>query len=114
MGRPRETNAREKHLTLRLTLDELITVHEAARRAGQSLSDFARERILKEKKRAKPKVTLLAGLDPELWMQVRKVGVNLNQIAHRLNSAERPALPPDLPPLLAHIRALLRLPMAGP
>lgn len=113
MGRPVGTNVRDQILTLRLTMDELVAVHEAARRSGQSLSDFIRERILKARKPPKPRVTLLAGLDPELWVQVRKVGVNLNQIAHRLNSAEHPHVLPELPPLLSEIRKLLRLPVAG-
>lgn len=113
MARPLEPNTRDKILTLRLTLNELIAVHDAASRAGLSVSEFARERLLKAHKARKRRVEPIPGIDPELWIQVRKIGVNLNQIAHRLNAAEVPFVPPDLDGLIAHIRRLLTLPVAS-
>jgi hypothetical protein len=56
----------------------------------------------------KPKAAPQPFFDPDIWTQIRRIGVNLNQIAHRLNADRHPA-PPTLEPLLKDIRLLLSL-----
>lgn len=46
-------------------------------------------------------------MEPGSFHQIRRLGVNLNQIARRLNAQDMPA-PPELAPLLAEIHAALR------
>jgi hypothetical protein len=46
-------------------------------------------------------------MDPASFHQIRRLGVNLNQIAKRLNAQDIPA-PPELAPLLAEIDAVLK------
>lgn len=113
MARPREANPRDQRITLRLTADELLKAHTRARKSGLTVADFARSRMLKPTRPSKAASGRPPAIDPELWIQVRKLGVNLNQIAHRLNAMEEPELPPDLDPLLREIRALLAHPIAA-
>jgi hypothetical protein len=46
-------------------------------------------------------------MEPASFHQIRLLGVNLNQIARRLNAQDIPP-PPELAPLLAEIHAALR------
>jgi Bacterial mobilisation protein (MobC) len=51
-------------------------------------------------------------LEPATFHQIRLLGVNLNQIARRLNVQDMPA-PPALAPLLAEIHAVLQKALTG-
>jgi hypothetical protein len=103
MARPRKTEPRDQHIAFRLTLVEAIAVSERATRAGQSLSDYARQATLAHRPRRREATF---ALEPATFRQIRMLGVNLNQIAKRLNAQDLPA-PPELAPLLAAIQALL-------
>ncbi len=104
MKRPRDPDARRvHHLSVRLTLEEFITLREAADAAHQTPSDYARSAILRSRP---PRRHNILRLEPAHFFQIRMLGVNLNQIARRLNSSDQPA-PPELQPLLAHIHAAL-------
>ena len=46
MARPRQAEVRDHSVTLRLTLPELLELRERAARAGQSVSDYLRQRAL--------------------------------------------------------------------
>ena len=46
-------------------------------------------------------------MEPATFHEIRRLGVNLNQIARRLNAQDMPA-PPELAPLLAEIHAALK------
>jgi mobilization protein NikA len=103
MPRPRKPEVRDQHLTLRLTLEEMIALRERASNSGRSLTDFARNALLSA--RPPPRPNHFA-FEPATYFQIRMLGVNLNQIARRLNSTDAPA-PPELQPLLAAITAAL-------
>lgn len=107
MGRKTVENPRNAFMRLRFTARERLAVETAAAAAGMNLSDYARTVLLREKgqtraaTKAKTRMT-----DPGVEIQLRRIGVNLNQIAHRLNAQDLPA-PAELTPLLTEIRSLL-------
>ncbi|MCP4184875.1 MAG: MobC family plasmid mobilization relaxosome protein, partial [Hyphomicrobiales bacterium] len=45
-------------------------------------------------------------IDQALLVELNRVGVNLNQIAHKVNAGR--SLPPDFPDVLAEVRAAVR------
>lgn len=105
MARPRkdEHEKRQAHLPpVRLTEAELITIGDQARAAGLSLSDFARRRLLGESVTPRP-----SAADARLLSELNRCGVNLNQIAHRLNRSQD--LRYDLSAVLAELSRVLSL-----
>jgi Bacterial mobilisation protein (MobC) len=112
VARPRQAVVREKKLTMRLTEAELQSLLLCAAKSGQTLTEYGRCRLLTGKA-AKAKAAPRPFLDPDVWTQIRRIGVNLNQIAHRLNADRHPA-PPTLEPLLKDIRQLLSRKLAPP
>lgn len=105
MARPRkdEHEKRQAHLPpVRLTEAELITIGDQARAAGLSLSDFARRRLLGESVTSRP-----SAADARLLSELNRCGVNLNQIAHRLNRGQD--LRYDLSAVLAELSRVLSL-----
>src|SRR5262245_9222135 len=108
MARPRQNEARDQHIAFRLTLEEALALRERAARVGQSLSNYARDAALSRRpcpqcQEGKGPFAMEAGS----FHQVRRLGVNLNQIAKRLNAQDMPA-PPELAPLLAEIHSVLK------
>ena len=93
-------------MNFRLTLEEALRLRERAARAGQSLSDYARDAALRAAPRRSNSRRPFA-MEPASFHQIRLLGVNLNQIARRLNAQDLPA-PPELAPLLREIQAALR------
>lgn len=108
MPRPRTGQGRrEHHVSIRLTLEEFIALREAAALSRQTLSDYSRNAVL----RVRPQRPNVLRFEPAAFFQIRMLGVNLNQIARRLNSMDQPT-PPELAPLLADIHAALRRALA--
>jgi len=84
MGRPKID--REKKLSqrfiFRITEDELKRLNKAAEICGQAPGTIARAKLFKGKfPEAKT-----AKLDLNTFLELKKIGVNLNQIAKKLNS----------------------------
>lgn len=77
---------RSQELRLRVTPEEKETLRDQATKRGLSLSDFARERILKisplrkRRRRSLDEKAMASAL-----AQLGRFGGNLNQIAHALN-----------------------------
>jgi plasmid stability protein len=92
-------------VNFRLTLEEALALRERAARAGKSMSDFARDAALAARVAPAGPVRPFA-MEAASFHQIRKLGVNLNQIAHRLNAQDMQA-PQELAPLLAEIHAAL-------
>jgi hypothetical protein len=97
-------------VNFRLTLEEALRLRQQATRAGQSISDYARAAALSAAGRRPGHIRPFA-MEPASFHQIRMLGVNLNQIAKRLNSQDLPA-PPELAPLLREIQAALRQALA--
>jgi hypothetical protein len=111
MARPRQAEVRDQRVNFRLTLEEAVRLRERASRAGQSLSNYARDAALGAVVRRSNAAHPFA-MEPASFHQIRLLGVNLNQIARRLNAQDLPA-PPELAPLLADIQAALRKALAA-
>ena len=119
MSRPKIPDPRDLRITVRVTVKEFIRARHAADKRGQTLADFARERILKPaRKRRQPAVIVEHdAIDPDTRHQIRKIGVNINQIAHRLNATGE-IVPSQLIEALALLRRIINrsieVPPRGP
>ena len=76
---------RGKQLHIRLDEDEFNKLEEKAKLARSSTAKFCRDKLLYEKSH-KAKSTTSNQI--ELLNQLNKIGVNLNQLAHRANKNE--------------------------
>lgn len=109
MARPTSTKtARTRHVSFRLSAEEHFKLMDKAQRSGMSVGDFVRARALQARKRKAREIEVSAPLPGELGLaqQLRKIGVNVNQIAHHCNRFQVPP-PADLAPLLTEIRQIL-------
>ena len=100
MARPplRPEERRDDRLpNLRVTAAERVLVDERAAAAGLTLVEYCRRAIFKS--RIAPK---RGTVDQALLVELNRVGVNLNQIAHKVNAGRN--LPPDFPEALAEVR----------
>jgi hypothetical protein len=113
MARPRTGEARDRRVNFRVTLEEAVRLRERAARAGQSISDYARDAALRARSARRTARRVPFAMQPASFHQIRLLGVNLNQIARRLNAQDIPP-PPELAPLLAEIQAALRKAFARP
>lgn len=86
---------------LRVTASERAMIEEKAFKAGLTLAGYCRRAIFKA--RFTPVRT---STDQALLVELNRVGVNLNQIARRVNAGRN--LPPDFPDVLAEVREAVR------
>lgn len=107
--------------TFRFTAAELTRLENRARARRQSLSTYVRATLFDRDEGAAPegkpalepadypvqRSRASTGRDRSLTNQLRKIGTNLNQIAHRMNERHIPT-PRDLPMLLDQIRDIVR------
>ena len=93
MARPKSdpTNRRTAQLNLRLSPVELAALQSKAEAAGTNLTAFTRAAALSRKLPAAP----VSSVDFETRQELRRIGVNLNQIAKAMN-ARSEALPASL------------------
>jgi hypothetical protein len=88
MARPKSSEAAilSSRLILRLTKRELTSLQDYARLCGKSVSDVVRDKIVKGRfpSPKQPKIDL------QTYMELKKIGVNLNQVARVLNSGRSP------------------------
>lgn len=121
MPRPLKEDPRDCFKTFRFTASEITRLENRARARGQTLSTLVRSVLL----RPEPEETGVTsngqnGAYPAteptyraahatriLIDQVRRLGVNLNQIAHRMNERRTPP-PRELILVLDEIRAVVR------
>lgn len=96
MARPRKdaSERRTNLLPVRLTPAERLRIEKDALGAGLTASDFVRTQALKK---GRPVVRETVTLDPAVFDELRRIGVNLNQIARRANQSGR------ISPALSHV-----------
>ena len=101
MARPRKAAEDRRSEIVRFTVrpDELVRIHKAAARSGRTLSAYARAmalsgRVVMQQSRS---------LSPDDFDELRRIGVNLNQLARVANRKG------DLPPGLARLCATIEL-----
>lgn len=109
MARPKQILVRSRHVTFRVTDEELVHIMLKAVKSGQSLSAFARAKVMASRTRRTAQddaEIYIEAIDRALFDELRRQGVNLNQIARHCNQHRVPP-PPSLEPLLQAIRHLL-------
>ena len=105
IGRPRKAPAEQRSERLpgvTLTPAERHHVELTAERAGLSVMEFCRRAIMGQRvlaRRPAEKITA------DLLAELNRVGVNINQIAHAVNSGR--GLPYDMPEVVAELRMVL-------
>jgi hypothetical protein len=96
-GRPKAARVKDHWISFRVTAEEHFQLIEKAQRSGMGPGDFARSRALRgiarAKKSAPSTVPIFGDATRAVFHELRKQGVNLNQIAHHCN---RHQLPPPL------------------
>jgi hypothetical protein len=110
---------RDHYITVRVTAADHFKVLDRARRSGVSLTDFARDRVLRGIARKKTSVTSAAEevwIDDvmplvqavrQVWHELHKIAINLNQIAHHCNRHQMPP-PAAYQDVLAQLLSLLQ------
>lgn len=122
LKRSRSDGPRSAKLQLRATEAECLALRQAASLSGQTLTDFLRTTLLdaaavtrvdprpakSEITRARwPRQVAASTLDWLAWDQVRRIGVNLNQMVKLCHSHRQPP-PPDAYALVQQIHQLLQ------
>lgn len=84
MPRPRKATVEQRtsRLNLRLTDGEMAQLSAAAAQAGMTPSAYARHRALN----ARPPQAAPPIINRDAFVELVRVGTNVNQIAHRLNA----------------------------
>ena len=88
MSRPRvnENDRRIVQVNIRLTIEESNSVNEYATTSGLSPANWIRHKIFT----GKNPPARLSPLDASIYQELKKIGVNLNQAAHKLNQGDFP------------------------
>jgi hypothetical protein len=119
IGRPKAEVVRDHYITVRVTAAEHFKVLDKARRAGVSVTDFARDRVLRGIARKRKTIASAAEevwLDDvmplvravrEVWHELHKLCINVNQIARHCNRHQVPP-PAEYAEVLAMLLALLQ------
>lgn len=104
MARPRKPPADLHSETIRFTATpaEYVRIHQNAAAAGLNPSDYVRKRVLT----GKTVVHDTRSLDPALYDQLRRIGVNLNQAVRFLHAFEE--VPPELAATAAAVEHFLK------
>jgi hypothetical protein len=92
-GRPKGTRVRDHWITFRVTAEEHFQLMEKAHRSGMSPGEYARSRALRGIARAKKDATtvpVFGEATRDVFHELRKQGVNLNQIARHCNQHQVP------------------------
>ena len=88
MGRPRinDSDKRIVQVNIRLTEEESNKVNQYASASGLSAANWIRGKIF----RGKFPPVKLSPLDASIYTELKKIGVNLNQVTHKINRREFP------------------------
>jgi len=89
MSRPKvnDQDKRGVQVNIRLTTEENSKVNSYAATSGLSPANWIRYKIFTGKN---PPVRM-SSLDASTYQELKRIGVNLNQVAHKLNQGEFPA-----------------------
>ena len=96
-GRPKAARVKDHWISFRVTAEEHFRLIDKAQRSGMGPGDYARSRALRGIARSKKSAPTTAPIFGDgtraVFHELRKQGVNLNQIAHHCN---RNQMPPPL------------------
>ena len=109
LGRPRTTKVKDHWISFRVTAEDYFQLLDKAERSGMGAGEYARSRAMRgiaRSKKAASSPAELFGSDTRMMMhELRKQGVNLNQIAHHCNRHQIPP-PREVSELANVIRSL--------
>jgi Bacterial mobilisation protein (MobC) len=111
MARPKQSLIRDQKLSVRLTAEELIALRERAAKAQLTLTDFVRLQALVKRRKSRQTAKTanrhpLELLEPARFHELRRIGVNLNQIARHCNRYQVPP-PAGVEQLVSDLLAIL-------
>jgi Bacterial mobilisation protein (MobC) len=106
MGRPKKPEVRDRQLNLSLTQSEFERIKQRAEAVGMRPIHFARGLLLDSSSCMPTKRKDTSSVDRLVYVELGRLGNNLNQISRHLNRTGDP-LPADLEPLLNDIRQIL-------
>lgn len=110
-GRPKQSSVKDHWISFRVTAEEHFQLLDKAERSGMSAGEYARSRVMRgiaRAKKAPPAPQDLFGVSTRgLLEELRKQGVNLNQIAHLCHRHQLPP-PAGLVDLVSELQALWR------
>lgn len=88
MSRPKvnEKDKRIVQVNIRFTTTEASTIDDQAKASGLSPANWIRMKVFT----GKFPTVKVSPLDAALYHELKKIGVNLNQAAHKLNQGEFP------------------------
>jgi Bacterial mobilisation protein (MobC) len=93
-GRPKAARVKDHWISFRVTAEEHFQLIDKAQRSGMGPGDFARSRALRgisrSKKAAPTTAPIFGDSTRAVFHELRKQGVNLNQIAHHCNRHQLP------------------------
>jgi hypothetical protein len=108
-GRPKAARVKDHWISFRVTAEEHFQLIDKAQRSGMGPGDFARSRALRgiarSKKNAPSTAPIFGDATRAVFHELRKQGVNLNQIAHHCNRNQVPP-PSEVSELAKVIMAL--------
>ena len=88
MARPRKDDIEKRtcQVNIRLTKDEKEKVNTYATASGLSPANWIRQKVLT----GKFPIIKMSPLDGDIYRELKRIGVNLNQGTHRLNQGDVP------------------------
>lgn len=111
VGRPKGASVKDHWVSFRVTAEEHFALLDKAERSGMSAGEYARSRVMRGIARAKKATAKPAELFGDrtraVLHELRKQGVNLNQITHHCNRHQIPP-PPGLSELITQLQELWR------
>jgi hypothetical protein len=86
----RRVELRTAIVRVRFTPVEKGRLHEITREMGLSLADYIRRVVLDRPLPSRRAIRPIPEVNQDLYVELRRIGVNLNQLAQRMNRAESP------------------------
>jgi hypothetical protein len=106
VARPKTPEPRSEQLNISLTRAELDSIKKRAESVGMRPVHFGRLLLLQKGKQVDPGSAEKSSLDKLIFVQLSRLGNNLNQMVRHLHVTGDP-LPADAEPLLKDIRQIL-------
>lgn len=110
-GRPKTDRVKDHWVSFRVTAEEHFLLLDKAERSGMSAGEYARSRVMRgiarTKKKRAPLKEEFGRNTRALLHELRKQGVNLNQLAHHCNRHQIPP-PPSLVDLITDLQTAWR------
>ncbi len=107
MARPKTPEPRSEQLNIKLTRTEFEIISKRAEAVGMRPVHFGRQLLLQQGKFAKSATSEKSSAEKLIFVQLSRLGNNLNQMVRHLHATGDP-LPADAEPLLNDIRQILQ------